>query len=136
MASAIPSSGLQSPGVGDDFSPGELILKKLFAQFVARSDAKLKHIAAQRQVYMNAANGTIMLTYIQANVCRLLTLQSYPLAKSLQRGEDPQFDQLLSSLKEVARFCLRSLLKTIFDWRRLQMKLVHSVTTWGVPVTG
>lgn len=50
MASAIPSSGLQSPGAGDDFSPGEVILKNLFAQFVVRSDAKLKHIAAQRQV--------------------------------------------------------------------------------------
>lgn len=63
-------------------------------------------------------------------------VQSYQLAKSLQRGEDPQFDQLLLSLKEVAKFCLRSLLKTIFDWRRIQMKNVHSVTNWGVPVTG
>jgi hypothetical protein len=31
-----------------------------------------------------------------------------PLSKSLQRGEDPQFDQLLSSFGSVAEHCLPS----------------------------
>eukprot|EP00794_Sanderia_malayensis_P007422 gene7422-8242_t len=43
-------------------------------------------------------------------------LTERPLSKSLQRGEDPQFDQLLSSLSSVAEHCLSSLLKTLFQW--------------------
>ena len=39
-----------------------------------------------------------------------------PLSKSLQRGEDPQFDQLLSAFGTVAEHCLPSLLKTLFAW--------------------
>ena len=39
-----------------------------------------------------------------------------PLQKSLQRGEDSQFDQLLSSFGSVAEQCLPSLLKTLFAW--------------------
>jgi hypothetical protein len=34
----------------------------------------------------------------------------------LQRGEDSQFDQLLSSFGSVAEHCLPSLLKTLFAW--------------------
>ena len=36
--------------------------------------------------------------------------------KSLQRGEDAQFDQLLSALGCVAEYCLPSLLETLFKW--------------------
>ena len=39
-----------------------------------------------------------------------------PLSKSLQRGEDVQFDQLLSSFGTVAEHCLPSILKTLFAW--------------------
>ena len=38
------------------------------------------------------------------------------MSKSLQRGEDSQFDQLLSSFGSVAEHCLPSLLKTLFAW--------------------
>ena len=36
--------------------------------------------------------------------------------KSLQRGEDVQFDQILSALGCVAEYCLPSLLETLFKW--------------------
>ena len=39
-----------------------------------------------------------------------------PLSKSLQRGEDAQFDQLLSAFGHVAEHCLPSILRTLFDW--------------------
>ena len=50
MASADVSS---SPALGDSeggMSPGEFVLKKIFAEFVAVSDRKLQHIATQRLV--------------------------------------------------------------------------------------
>ena len=50
MASADVSS---SPALGDSeggMSPGEFVLKKIFAEFVAVSDRKLQHIASQRLV--------------------------------------------------------------------------------------
>ena len=42
--------------------------------------------------------------------------QERPLSKSLQRGEDAQFDQLLQSFGSVAEHCLPSLLRTLFAW--------------------
>lgn len=39
-----------------------------------------------------------------------------PLSKSLQRGEDLQFDQLLAAFGNVGEHCLPSLLKTLFGW--------------------
>ena len=42
------------------------------------------------------------------------------LSKSLQRGEDPQFDQLLSAFGSVAEHCLPSILRTLFDWYERQ----------------
>ena len=42
------------------------------------------------------------------------------LSKSLQRGEDPQFDQLLLAFGTVAEHCLPSLLKTLFAWYERQ----------------
>ena len=43
-----------------------------------------------------------------------------PLSKSLQRGEDAQFDQLLSAFGHVAEHCLPSILRTLFDWYERQ----------------
>uniref|UniRef100_A0A672ZDI0 Furry homolog, like n=1 Tax=Sphaeramia orbicularis TaxID=375764 RepID=A0A672ZDI0_9TELE len=43
-----------------------------------------------------------------------------PLSRSLQRGEDAQFDQLISSMSSIAEHCLPSLLRTLFDWYRRQ----------------
>ena len=50
MASAEVST---SPALGDSeagMSPGEFVLKKIFAEFIAVSDRKLQHIATQRLV--------------------------------------------------------------------------------------
>ena len=52
--------------------------------------------------------------------------------KYIQRGDDPTLDQLLASLKEVARFSLRSMLTTLFEWRKKLMKEIQSRTTWTV----
>lgn len=43
------------------------------------------------------------------------------MAKLLQRGEDLQFDQLLSAFGSVAEHCLPSLLVTILAWHRRQL---------------
>ena len=43
-------------------------------------------------------------------------LQERPLSKSLQRGEDAQFDQMLSTFGSAAEHCLPSLLRTLFAW--------------------
>jgi hypothetical protein len=45
-----------------------------------------------------------------------ILFQDRSLSKSLQRGEDAQFDQLLSSFGSVAEHCLPSLLRTLFAW--------------------
>ena len=39
----------------DGPSPGEVILKKLFAQFVVSAEAKLKYIASQTLVWQNGS---------------------------------------------------------------------------------
>ncbi|XP_038055333.1 protein furry homolog-like isoform X2 [Patiria miniata] len=74
--------------------PGQYVLQSLFAEFTIQAERKIEKIMSE-------------------------PLES-PLAKSLQRGEDPQFDQLLSSLSAVSEHCLPSLLKTLFDWYELQ----------------
>lgn len=74
--------------------PGQYVLQTLFAEFTLQAQAKIEKI--------------------------MKDAQSDPLAKSLQRGEDEQFDQLLSSMSAVAEHCLPSLLKTLFDWYKMQ----------------
>lgn len=49
-----------------------------------------------------------------------------PLSKTLQRGEDVQFDQLLSAFGSVAEHCLPSLLKALFSWYERQMSEVSN----------
>lgn len=51
---------------------------------------------------------------------RYHALQDKNLAKLLQRGEDPQFDQLLSTFGTVAEHCLPSLLYALLAWYRRQ----------------
>ncbi|CAI8040481.1 Protein furry homolog [Geodia barretti] len=84
----------------DGGSAGEFVLKKLFAGFVAVSERKLQH----------ACNQPL----------------DYSLAKGLVRGEDAQFDQILSALNEVSSFCLRSMLTAIFKWRDMQIEQCRS----------
>ena len=46
--------------------------------------------------------------------------QERPLSKSLQRGEDAQFDQMLSTFGSAAEHCLPSLLRTLCAWYNRQ----------------
>ena len=67
--------------------------------------------------------------------CMRVQNKDKPLSKSLQRGEDPNFDQLLSSLSSVAENCLPSLLRALFEWYDRQYpyddlnNLVHKYST-------
>ncbi|XP_035239904.1 protein furry homolog isoform X3 [Anguilla anguilla] len=83
-----------SVSVDPESKPGEYVLKSLFANFTAACERKIRVIMAE-------------------------PLEK-PLTKSLQRGEDPQFDQLISTMSSLAEYCLPSMLRTLFDWYRRQ----------------
>uniref|UniRef100_A0A4W6FLB6 FRY microtubule binding protein n=1 Tax=Lates calcarifer TaxID=8187 RepID=A0A4W6FLB6_LATCA len=80
--------------VDPESKPGEFVLKSLFANFTLLSERKIRIIMAE-------------------------PLEK-PLNKSLQRGEDPQFDQLISTMSSLAEYCLPSILRTLFDWYKRQ----------------
>ncbi|XP_056593394.1 protein furry homolog isoform X1 [Triplophysa dalaica] len=80
--------------VDPESKPGEYVLKSLFANFTTLSERKIRIIMAE-------------------------PLEK-PLSKSLQRGEDPQFDQLISTMSSLAEYCLPSILRTLFDWYKRQ----------------
>ncbi|XP_051521326.1 protein furry homolog [Myxocyprinus asiaticus] len=80
--------------VDPESRPGEYVLKSLFANFTTISERKIRIIMAE-------------------------PLEK-PLIKSLQRGEDPQFDQLISTMSSLAEYCLPSILRTLFDWYKRQ----------------
>ncbi len=106
-------------------TPGELVLKKLFAQFVVSSKGKLNHISTQPLVSDSYTTDTC--TYpTRIPFTNIIIHQANPLSQYLQKGEDLNFDQLLLSLKDVASFCLRSLLIALNDWRKLLMKQIKT----------
>uniref|UniRef100_A0A3B4BUG3 Furry homolog a (Drosophila) n=2 Tax=Pygocentrus nattereri TaxID=42514 RepID=A0A3B4BUG3_PYGNA len=80
--------------VDPESRPGEYVLKSLFANFTTHSERKIRIVMAE-------------------------PLEK-PLTKSLQRGEDPQFDQLISTMSSLAEYCLPSILRTLFDWYKRQ----------------
>ncbi|XP_065816833.1 protein furry homolog isoform X1 [Labrus bergylta] len=80
--------------IDPESKPGEYVLKSLFANFTIVSERKIRIIMAE-------------------------PLEK-PLTKSLQRGEDPQFDQLISTMSSLAEYCLPSILRTLFDWYKRQ----------------
>uniref|UniRef100_A0A671Y1V8 FRY microtubule binding protein n=1 Tax=Sparus aurata TaxID=8175 RepID=A0A671Y1V8_SPAAU len=80
--------------IDPESKPGEYVLKSLFANFTNVSERKIRIIMAE-------------------------PLEK-PLTKSLQRGEDPQFDQLISTMSSLAEYCLPSILRTLFDWYKRQ----------------
>ncbi|KAM9318138.1 protein furry homolog isoform 2-T2 [Pholidichthys leucotaenia] len=80
--------------VDPESKPGEYVLKSLFANFTTMSERKIRIIMAE-------------------------PLEK-PLTKSLQRGEDPQFDQLISTMSSLAEYSLPSILRTLFDWYKRQ----------------
>ncbi|XP_046719128.1 LOW QUALITY PROTEIN: protein furry homolog [Silurus meridionalis] len=85
---------MMSINVDPESRPGEYVLKSLFANFATLSERKIRLVMAE-------------------------PLEK-PLTKSLQRGEDPQFDQLISTMSSLAEYCLPSILRTLFDWYRRQ----------------
>lgn len=75
--------------------PGEIVMRNLFTDFTLQAEKKIELV--------------------------MLESVDKPLSKLLQRGEDQQFDQLLSALGSVAEHCLPSLLHTLLAWHRRQL---------------
>ncbi|XP_031631504.1 protein furry isoform X4 [Contarinia nasturtii] len=75
--------------------PGEIVMRILFAEFTQQAEKKIELV--------------------------MLELSDKNLAKLLQRGEDLQFDQLLSAFGSVAEHCLPSLLVTLLAWHNRQL---------------
>ncbi|KAB7496309.1 Protein furry-like protein-like [Armadillidium nasatum] len=86
--------------VETDLRPGEFVMRTLFAEFTIMTEKK---IDAVMQEPMERS-----------------------LSKSLQRGEDSTFDQLLSAFGNVSEQCLPSFLRTLFAWYTRQ-----GVIEWG-----
>jgi hypothetical protein len=78
-----------------DIRPGEYVMRSLFSDFTILAEKKLEAVMGEPQ--------------------------EKPLSKTLQRGEDPQFDQLLSAFGCVAEHCLPSLLRALYSWYERQM---------------
>ncbi|XP_059089513.1 protein furry-like isoform X3 [Tigriopus californicus] len=76
--------------IDTDIKPGEFVMRTLFAEFTIEVEKKISAIMGEPL--------------------------ERPLSKSLQRGEDFQFDQLLQAFGNVGEHCLPSLLKTLFGW--------------------
>ncbi|XP_039769737.1 protein furry homolog-like isoform X3 [Ornithorhynchus anatinus] len=85
---------MSSLTIDPDVKPGEYVIKSLFAEFAVQAEKKIEVVMAEPLEKL--------------------------LSRSLQRGEDLQFDQLISSMSSVAEHCLPSLLRTLFDWYRRQ----------------
>uniref|UniRef100_A0AAR2M1A3 Furry homolog, like n=1 Tax=Pygocentrus nattereri TaxID=42514 RepID=A0AAR2M1A3_PYGNA len=85
---------MSSITIDPEAKPGEFVIKSLFAEFAVLAEKKIEVVMAE-------------------------PLEK-PLSRSLQRGEDAQFDQLISSMSSIAEHCLPSLLRTLFDWYRRQ----------------
>ncbi|XP_022206619.2 protein furry homolog-like [Nilaparvata lugens] len=78
-----------------DIRPGEFVMRTLFADFTLQAEKKMEAVLAEPQ--------------------------ERPLSKVLQRGEDAQFDQLISAFGCVAEHCLPSILRALFAWYERQM---------------
>ncbi|XP_024869620.1 protein furry-like [Temnothorax curvispinosus] len=77
-----------------DLRPGEYVMRILFAEFTSQAEKKMEAV---------------------------MTEHEKQLSKVLQRGEDLQFDQLLSAFGSVAEHCLPSILKALFNWYERQL---------------
>ncbi|GAB0100590.1 protein furry [Sergentomyia squamirostris] len=100
---AASASGVGAADVGSasttgsesTLRPGEIVMRSLFADFTQQAEKKIE---------------SVMIEGSEKN-----------LSKLLQRGEDCQFDQLLSALGSVAEHCLPSLLNTLLAWHKRQL---------------
>lgn len=84
-----------SPNPETSARPGEIVMRYLFADFTQQAEKKIEGVMCETA--------------------------DKNLSKLLQRGEDSQFDQLLSTLGSVAEHCLPSLLTTLIAWRQRQI---------------
>lgn len=75
--------------------PGEIVMRTLFTDFTKQAEKKIEGV--------------------------MLESSDKNLSKLLQRGEDPQFDQLLCAFGTVAEHCLPSLLLTLLAWHKRQL---------------
>ncbi|XP_046735470.1 protein furry [Diprion similis] len=95
--------------IGDmDMRPGEYVMRMLFADFTMQAEKKMEAVMTEPQ--------------------------EKSLSKALQRGEDAQFDQLLSAFGSVAEHCLPSILRALFNWYDRQ--LVDHGTEQKKPAAG
>ncbi|XP_052746628.1 protein furry isoform X1 [Bicyclus anynana] len=90
-----PNKGAMVPAADSDVRPGEFVMRLLFTEFTVQAERKMEAVMAE-------------------------PLEK-PLNKTLQRGEDPQLDQILSAFGTVAEHCLPSLLRALFGWLERQM---------------
>ncbi|XP_069364966.1 protein furry isoform X2 [Maniola hyperantus] len=90
-----PNKGAIMPTADSDLRPGEFVMRLLFTEFTVQAERKMEAVMAE-------------------------PLEK-PLNKTLQRGEDPQLDQILSAFGTVAEHCLPSLLRALFGWLERQM---------------
>ncbi|XP_041695061.2 protein furry homolog-like isoform X5 [Coregonus clupeaformis] len=88
------ASAMSTIIIDPELKPGEFVIKSLFAEFAVLAEKKIEVVMAEPLEKL--------------------------LSRSLQRGEDAQFDQLISSMSSIAEHCLPSLLRTLFDWYRRQ----------------
>ncbi|XP_029606709.1 protein furry homolog-like isoform X4 [Salmo trutta] len=87
-------AAMSSITIDPELKPGEFVIKSLLAEFAVLAEKKIEVVMAEPLEKL--------------------------LSRSLQRGEDAQFDQLISSMSSIAEHCLPSLLRTLFDWYRRQ----------------
>lgn len=90
----------------EELRPAEYLMQKLFAEFVQLTSKKIEQI-------------------LNDPLEKLLS-------KSLQKGEDPALDQVISALGSVAEHCLPSILRVLFEWRERQLTMSASVTDMRV----
>lgn len=83
--------------------PGEIVMRNLFSEYTYQAEKKIE---------------AILLETPDKNIGRLL-----------QRGEDQQFDQLLSAFGSVAEHCLPSLLNILLAWHSRQIIEIEIKTT-------
>ncbi|XP_076468272.1 protein furry-like isoform X4 [Babylonia areolata] len=79
--------------------PGEFIVQSLFLEYCRTCERKIEQVLAEPL--------------------------ERPLTKSLQRGEDAQFDQILNSMGCVAEHSLPSILRTLFLWHDRQTRFSY-----------
>ncbi|RVE51056.1 hypothetical protein evm_004347 [Chilo suppressalis] len=90
-----PHKGSMMPLPESDLRPGEFVMRLLFTEFTVQAERKMEVVMSEPM--------------------------EKPLNKTLQRGEDPQLDQILSAFGTLAEHCLPSLLRALFGWLERQM---------------